>query len=130
MLQDCEISHFNSAVNLAASTLYLEGCNALKGTGNLCVIRGENSVIWGAKVAGRAGCTVGSTSLTDCRLDGELVTIPFAPGSMNICRVEASRPVNPETGCYYFEAGAGKTLWWNGSAWVDATGSEYLPRPA
>lgn len=35
----------------------------------------------------------------------------------------ANRPASPVTGQMYFDTTVGKPIWYNGSAWVDATGS-------
>lgn len=35
----------------------------------------------------------------------------------------SSRPTTSETGLMYFDITLGKPIWWNGSAWVDATGT-------
>ena len=42
--------------------------------------------------------------------------------------VTADRPVNTgdpklQTGQYYFDTTVGKPIWWNGTIWVDATGT-------
>lgn len=34
----------------------------------------------------------------------------------------ADRPVNPETSTMFFDTTLGAPIWWNGSAWVWATG--------
>lgn len=104
-IQDCEISHFDCAVNISASTLYLEGANALTGTGNRQEIRSELSTIWGAKDYKEKIAISPSNALTGCM-----------PGSGLT-----------EVGDYYFDSQIGKTLWWNGTNWVDATGTECLP---
>lgn len=35
----------------------------------------------------------------------------------------AQRPSSPSTGMIYFDETLGKPIWWNGSDWVDATGT-------
>lgn len=35
----------------------------------------------------------------------------------------AARPSSPEPGQQYFDTTLGYPIWWNGSAWVDATGT-------
>ena len=34
-----------------------------------------------------------------------------------------SRPASPAVGCQFFDPTIGKPIWWNGTAWVDATGA-------
>lgn len=34
----------------------------------------------------------------------------------------AARPATPETGQFFFDTSLAIPIWWNGTAWVDATG--------
>lgn len=35
----------------------------------------------------------------------------------------AERPSNPEVGMMYFDTNLGLPIWWNGTAWINATGA-------
>lgn len=45
------------------------------------------------------------------------VTQPIPPAGGT-----ASRPAEPALGLCFFDTTLGQPVWWNGSAWVDATG--------
>lgn len=42
---------------------------------------------------------------------------------LNLTGNTASRPASPATGYIYFDTTLGLPVWWNGAAWVDATGT-------
>ena len=47
----------------------------------------------------------------------EVGAVPLSEGGT------ASRPATPTTGIMYFDTTLGQPVWWNGSGWVDATGT-------
>jgi hypothetical protein len=44
-------------------------------------------------------------------------------GGLSVKGIATSRPDSPVTGQECFDTDLGKPVWWNGSAWVDATGT-------
>lgn len=42
---------------------------------------------------------------------------------LNMSGNTSGRPANPRTGMQYFDTSINKPIWWNGSKWVDANGS-------
>jgi len=44
-------------------------------------------------------------------------------GQLTLNGITGSRPLSPTTGQYYFDTTLNKPIWYNGSNWVDATGT-------
>jgi hypothetical protein len=42
---------------------------------------------------------------------------------IRVC-LSAARPAEPLTGEHFFDSNLGKPIWWSGTAWVDAAGTE------
>lgn len=58
--------------------------------------------------------------LTDIPTDDYMVT---PRGYVNAYGTTAQRPNQPSLVQRYFDTSVGKPIWWNGSHWVDATGT-------
>ncbi len=50
-------------------------------------------------------------------------TTAAASASAPVSGITADRPLAPATGAEYFDTTLGQPIWWDGMAWVDATGT-------
>jgi hypothetical protein len=55
--------------------------------------------------------------------NGPLRDCAFAIIPITMVGTTANRPSSPQIGAQYFDTDVGKPIWWNGSNWVDATGT-------
>ena len=54
--------------------------------------------------------------------DGRLTRLEY--GKTKSTGKLVDRPNNATVGTFFFDASIGKPVWWNGSKWVDATGTQ------
>lgn len=61
-----------------------------------------------------------------------LSAVDFAKNELQNPRVHplAAAPGSPVTGQLYYDTGVNKLFWWNGTAWIDATGGATFASPA
>jgi hypothetical protein len=64
-----------------------------------------------------------SSAYTGATIKDALATIKVLTDSINAGGITSTRPSSPILYCNFFDMTLGKPIWWNGTAWKDATGA-------
>ena len=112
LFDDCNIE-YSELYNSSSGTVIIQILDK-----NVAEIHNSNIT---TKLASRGGIVLASYHNAFNMLSNIIVNgIAF---HANATGAQGSRPGSPSVGMYYFNTTNGKPMWWNGTNWVDATGT-------